>query len=239
MGISIGCLAAIIVAGLLGSVRAEVDPANAVLALVLVVVVAAYTGGRWAGGATGIVAAISYDFFLTAPYRSLAIKDGGDVLTTALLLGVGLAVGTIATSRHKAKAAGDAGTAEVAGLYRVAGLAADGAAAEEVVSAVEHEVAAVLRLRRCRFESLPLDPPLAELDHGGRVDAAYRFEGDGFALPAEGVTIAVRAGGRIAGWLVCLPADPTVGIARDRRRAALVLADHLGLALALDATRNP
>ncbi len=232
VGIGIGSLVAIGVAGLLGAVRGEISQANAALALVLVVIVAAFTGGRWAGGATAIVGALSFDFFLTAPYRSLAIKSVDDVLTTALLLGVGLAVGTIATSRSEAKAAGRAGTDEVAGLYRVARLTADGADPADVIRSVEQEVQVVLRLRACRFERLPLDPPLPELDQDGRIDAPYRFEGDGFALPEEGLAIAVRTAQRRHGWLVCTPADPTRGVSRDRRRAALVLTDHLALALA-------
>ena len=53
----------------------------------------------------------------------------------------------------------------------------------------------------------------------------------GFALPPEGVAIAVRNAGLSIGWLVCQPCAPAVGVSRDRRRTALVLADHLGLVL--------
>lgn len=103
IGIGLGTLVAIALAGALGAVRAEIDQTNAALCLVLVVIGAAYTGGRWAGGATAIASAISFAFFLTAPYQSLAIDSTDDVLTTGLLLAVGLAVGTIATSRREAR----------------------------------------------------------------------------------------------------------------------------------------
>lgn len=231
MGICIGSLMAIGLAGVLGAVRTEIDQANAALALALVVIGAAWLGGRWAGGATAIVAATSFAFFLTAPYRSLTIDSTDDVLTTVLLLGVGLAVGTIAKSRHEAKAAGRAGTEEVAGSYRVARLAAEGADTDEVIQAVEAEVAAVLHLRECRFRGLPPDPALPELTQDGRIDAPYVFDGDGFALPAEGMSIHLGSGERSLGWLTCVPAEPHSGVSRDRRRSALVMADHLALVI--------
>ena len=56
---AIGGLLAIAAAGLLGAVRGDISQANAALALVLIVVLAAFTGGRWAGVSTGIVAAVS------------------------------------------------------------------------------------------------------------------------------------------------------------------------------------
>lgn len=231
MGIGLGALAALVAAGLLGAVRGELDSANGALVLVLVVVGAAYTGGRRAGVTTGLVAAAGFDFFLTRPYDSLAIKSSDDVVTTVLLVVVGLAVGTIATARREARAHGRDGTEEVAGLYRVAGLTADGADTDTVIHAVEEEVAAVLRLQECRFERLPVDPPVPVLEPSGRVDGPYVFGGDGFVLPADGVAVAVRGGDHPLGWLVGVPADAAAGVSRDRRRTALVLADHLALAL--------
>ena len=233
VGIAIGALVAITLAGLLGSVRGEMSQANAALVLVLVVVLAAYTGGRWAGAATGFVAAVAFDFFLTRPYGSLAIKSSDDVTTTVLLLAVGLAVGHIATSRREAKMAGQAGADEVAGLYRVA--SADDSSVAAVIEAVQAEVSAVLHLTTCRFDTLHPDPTLPELEHSGRVDAPYRFEGDGFVLPGDGVFIGVTYQNRTLGWLVCTPADPAVGISSDRRRTALILAGYLGLTIAASA----
>ena len=238
MGIGLGALAAITVAGVLGSVRGEIDQADAALFLVLVVIGAAYTGGRRAGAVTGAVAAVAFDFFLTRPFQSLIINSTDDVVASVLLLAVGLAVGQIAASRQEAKVAGQAGADEVAGLYRVAGMTADGAGTDEVIEeAVQAEVASVLRLRECRFQRLPLDPPLPELEPTGRMHAPYVFEGDGFALPGEGVTIAVRDGSRMHGWLVCTPVAAGLGISRDRRRTALILADHLALTFAARAGR--
>ncbi len=239
MGIGIGALVALTVAGLLGAFRGGLDRPNAALVLVLVVIAAAAVGGRWAGVATGLTAAAGFDFFLTYPYNSLAIKSSDDVVTTFLLVLVGLAVGSIAVAGREARDHGRAGTREVAGLYRVTRLSAEGADTAEVIQAVEDEMAAILHLSECRFERLPVDPPLPALELSGRVDAPYVFEGDGFALPADGVIVAVREGDHTLGWLVCRPNAGAPGVSRDRRRTALVLADHLALTLAARTSSGP
>lgn len=227
-----GILAALAVAGVLGGIRPAVEQANAVLLLVLVVIGAAYVGGRWAGVATALAAAVSFDFFLTEPYRSLAIKHPGNVLATVLLAVVGLAVGGIARSRTDARAQAAVAHDEIVAVHRVTREAADGADVHRLVARVEGEVAKALHLAECRFEALPPTPPVPIIEPTGHVDAPYVHLGDGFALPTEGVAIEVRAEGGTLGWLVGRPAARPMGISLDRRRAALILADHLGLALA-------
>ncbi len=231
---AIGGLLAIAVAGLLGAVRGEISQANAALALVLIVVLAAFTGGRWAGVSTGIVAAVSFDFFLTEPYRSLVIRSTDDIVTTGLLVTVGLGVGHIAATRWTAKAEGRDAHDELVAIHRLAERAVGGADRASQIAATEAEVAKVLRLSGCRFDPLPHDPPLPELQPSGSVDAPYVYLGEGFVLPADGLTIAVRSPGVVHGWLTCRPADQETGISPDRRRTACILADHLGLVLAAE-----
>lgn len=221
----------VLVAGLLGGMGTLVTQANAGLVLVLIIIGAAYVGGRWAGGATALAAAISFDFFLTEPFRSLAIKSYEDIITTILLFCVGIAVGQIARSRRAARALEQQGVEDIAGIHRVTRLTADGTNLYSVIAAVEHEVAEVLDLASCSFDALAPDPPRPELAPDGHIDAPYVHVGEGFVLPPEGVAIAVRSGGRSLGWLVGEPSAPLVGISRERRRTALVLAEHLGLAL--------
>ena len=84
-------------------VRGEVDNTNIALALVVTVVVAAQVGGRIAGAVAAVSAAAAFDFFFTTPYLSLTIDSSDDVETTALLLVVGLRVGTIATRGQRAR----------------------------------------------------------------------------------------------------------------------------------------
>jgi hypothetical protein len=227
-----GVIGALCVGGLLGSMRGEVSRANAGLLLVLVIIAAAAVGGRWAGGATALAGAMAFDFFLTKPYGSLAIKSTDDIVTTILLLVAGISVGQFANTRWRDHEASLAGTEEVACLHRVASLTADGAGLIQIVGGVQREVATVLHLAQCRYEVDPTARDLPAMERTGRVDAPYVHLDDGFVLPEGGFTIPVRADGRGFGALVCTPATPSIGVSVDRRRTALVLADHLGLALA-------
>lgn len=231
IGASLGTIVAMCVTGVLGAMRPDVSQANAGLVLVLVIIAAASIGGRWAGGATALAAALSFDFFLTRPYGSLAIKSPQDVVTTVLLFAVGVTVGHFADARWAARASSRAGTDDVAELHRVATLTADGANLVQVLEEVQRTLAEILHLDVCRFEALPPDPPLPVMDPNGKVDAPYVHLGDGFALPADGFVIAVRDEGRPIGWITCIPAVPAVGVSRDRRRTALILVEHLALAL--------
>ena len=89
MGMAIGAIGPIVVAGALVGVRDSVANADVALLLVLVVVLAAVTGG-WQAGAVGrSSAALSFDFFHTKPYLSLTIDSRDDVETAPLLLLVG------------------------------------------------------------------------------------------------------------------------------------------------------
>ena len=96
LGVPLGSLASISVATLLVGVRGEIANANVALILVVCVLVGAWWGGRGAGVASTLAAAASFDFFHTRPYNSLKMTDGNDIVTTVLLLVVGLAVGEIA-----------------------------------------------------------------------------------------------------------------------------------------------
>lgn len=232
IGGALGAIVALVVAGVLGGFRGEVTQANAALMLALVTIGAATIGGRWAGGATALAGALGFDFFLTKPYNSLAIKDGSEIITTILLFVVGIAVGQIVGERARAERGKQDGVDEVGGLHRVARLVSSGAPLTDVVASVEVEVAKVLLVPACTFSLLPPDDPHPSMDETGRIDAAYVHVDDGFALPPEGITVPVRGAGAALGWLVCEPPDRLVGVAPDRRRTALILADLLGATLA-------
>lgn len=228
IGGALGAIVAITVAGLLGGFRGEVDHANAALILALVTIGAATIGGRWAGGATALAGALGFDFFLTQPYGSLAIKDGSEIITTILLFVVGVAVGHIVGERVHAERGKQAGADEVAGLHRIGRLVADDAPLATVIESVEREVAAVLLVPSSEFTLLPPDQAGPTMDATGRVDAPYVHVDDGFTLPRDGVVIPVRNGGSTVGWLACAAPDRLVGVSPDRRRTAIVLADLLG-----------
>ena len=74
----------------------------------IVVVAVAALGGRAAGIVTALAAVVSFDFFHTEPYLSLAIDSRDDIETTVLLLVAAVLVGTIASAgRIGAPAGGD------------------------------------------------------------------------------------------------------------------------------------
>jgi len=216
----------------MGSVRTEVTHANAALVLALVTIGAATVGGRWAGGATALAGAVGFDFFLTEPYGSLAIKDGSEIVTTILLFVLGVAVGQIVGERARAERGKQAGADEVSGLHRVAQLVSGDAPLSQVITTVEDEIAKVLLVPEATYTLLPPDPAPPVMDGSGRVDAPYVHLEDGFALPSPGVLVPVRGAGTARGWVVCGPPSGLVGVSSDRRRTALVLAGLLGAALA-------
>ena len=79
MGMAIGAIGPIVVAGALAGVRDSVANADVALLLVLVVVLATVTGGWQAGAVGAVVAALSFDFFHTKPYLSLTMDSRDDV----------------------------------------------------------------------------------------------------------------------------------------------------------------
>ena len=68
-------------------------------ALLALVILVAEFGGRRAAVATAVAAALSLDFFLTAPYLHLEIHDKHDVTAFLGLAGCGLLCALLASRR--------------------------------------------------------------------------------------------------------------------------------------------
>ena len=100
-GLGLAALGPLVVASLLVTVRDHMARSNAALVFVIVVVLAAALGGRWAGVTAAVISAMSYDFFLTRPYGSLKIDELEDIVATVLLLAVGLIVGEVVVWAHR------------------------------------------------------------------------------------------------------------------------------------------
>lgn len=95
MLLSMAVAGPIAVAAALGMVVHLLDPAAAALVLVLVIVVVSLRGD-WVANLLAVVAsAVSFDYFLTAPRRSLKIHDSGDIQVTVALVLVGAAIGAV------------------------------------------------------------------------------------------------------------------------------------------------
>lgn len=94
-----GAVGSLAVALALVPVRDDVGQASVALALVLVVVAAAAAGGRVAAAGTSAAAALVFNFLHAAPRYSFHLRNTADVVTSVLMVLVGVAVGEVAVRR--------------------------------------------------------------------------------------------------------------------------------------------
>jgi hypothetical protein len=238
LGVGVGGLASLVVASGLVAVRDDSANVNVALVLVLIVLGAAAVGGRTAGAMSGLVGATSFDFFHTRPYGSLKIARANDLVTTALLLVVGLAMGEAVerSSRFKARLRDD--QKQLRRLYRVARLAASGTEDErDLVLTVTAELMDALRLRACHFERPPFLSELPHLRADGTIAATSPrvfHPNQGFELPSLGVDLRVVGRRGTIGRFVLMP-EPNARVSTERLLTAVALADELGLAFTATA----
>lgn len=237
-GVVLAALGPLAVAAALVSVRDVVSNADIALALVLVVLAAALTGGRVAGAVAAVSAMLSFDFFFTRPYLSLSIDSGNDLLTTVLLLPIGLIVGTVAARARDARREAADSRDRVHRVHHLAELTAQGADPAVVLDRAQRDLVELLGLADCRFEALPFESDLPVLERNGVVlTTSRRYTLDGFELPAEGVALPVLSRGRPVGRFVLVP-TPGTGVSLERRIVAIALADQAGGALNPAQERN-
>lgn len=96
-----GVLGSVLVAVLLIPVRDSIGSASVALALVLVVVAAAATGGRVAAAVASAAAALTFNFVHAAPLYTFHLRNTADVVTSVLMILVGIAVGEVAVRRFR------------------------------------------------------------------------------------------------------------------------------------------
>ena len=231
----IAIIGPIAVAALLVPLRDELVSTNLALILVVVVVLAAVAGGRAPGATAAVVAALSYDFFLTRPYQSLHIESTDDIETALILLAIGLIVGQLVVVVRRGRGAVRRGAEEIAALHRVSEIAATGSDIDELTRSVEQSVRDLLGLETCWFEATPYEPLPVHLERGGAVvGGELRVGSGGFAFPVDGVELPVMGRGQVQGRLVMMPKLDR-GTSIEERVVAVALADQLGAALAADA----
>jgi K+-sensing histidine kinase KdpD len=232
MGMTIGAIGPIVVAGALVGIRDSISNADVALLLVLVIVLAASTGG-WQAGATGaVVSTLAFDFFHTKPYLSLTIDSREDAETAVLLLLVGVSVGLLAGRAREARAAARHSSSEIDRIHRVAELAAHGASGEDVLLQAQIELEALLELASCRFEAPPHLHALATVERNGTVTgtSVRHYARGELELPREGSELPVLARGQQVGRFV-LDTKPGVGVSLEQRLVAVAIADQVGAAL--------
>jgi hypothetical protein len=96
-----GALGSVIAAVLLVPLRTAIGPASVALALVLVVVAAAAWGGRVAAAIASAVAALSFNFVHAEPLYTFHLRNTADVVSSVLMILVGIAVGEVAVRRFR------------------------------------------------------------------------------------------------------------------------------------------
>jgi K+-sensing histidine kinase KdpD len=130
---SVGAFVASLLVGVaIEPFRRTIGLENVVLVYLLVVVLAAAVGGRTAGLFAAVSAALSYDFFLTTPYHTLAIDSAAQLITVGLLLATGLVASLAGRARRRLSVAADEQAGLLQLLNAVAATAAAGGDADRV-----------------------------------------------------------------------------------------------------------
>ena len=188
------CAAALALPAALVPVRERLDNANVALVLMGLVVVAGIIAGRLPALCVAATGALSFNFFQTQPFGTLKMTNGNDVLLTSLLAICGIAVGEVAVHRTRRATESAQRRFDLNALERLTRIATDDPLAV-TWARTRAEIERVLAARQVWFEpteALTAGAALPRLDregvHGVRV---HRWTGDGFALPDEGVQIAV------------------------------------------------
>jgi len=97
--ISAGPLFAILLGMALTPVRHATPASNFTFVFLALTIAVARLGGRWPALATALCSSLSLDFFLTEPYRRLAIADKHDVIAFVGLTVCGLLAAVLGRSR--------------------------------------------------------------------------------------------------------------------------------------------
>jgi hypothetical protein len=216
--------------------RARVTSANVALIFVICVLAAAIARGRLGAILAALSAAFWFDFLFTHPYNSVTINRADDMITTGLLVVVGLIAGELVVRARRSVQAAYAARRDVARLQRISELAAGGESAGALIRIVQDELVELLGLRGCRWERPPYATDLPLLRHGRvRVTTLGDVETEHLARsPRNQIALPVWGEGRELGRLVLvLPYDATgISFRPGDREAAVALADQLGAALA-------
>ena len=146
-----GFAASILVGVALRPLRESAGLENVVVVYVIVVALTAAIGGRAAGLASSLSAALAYNWFFTTPYETLRIDSAEQVATVALLFVAGLlaSLGGRATRRARVEAREEADVLQVLTAVNLAaargGLKADPVAADGLRDLLDARAVRVVR----------------------------------------------------------------------------------------------
>jgi K+-sensing histidine kinase KdpD len=233
----VGPVAVFAIAGLLVTVRDPIGSANVALVLLAVVFAVGALGGRLAGAAAAAMAALSFNFFHTEPYRTLRIDATKDIVTVLLLFVIGVGAGWLADRRRAGEREADDRRLEVLRLAAAVERVTRAAAAEEAEKSATNVVQHELGLRSCRIvahgdEAVTM--PVIDW-RGGLRDEQNVVRRGQFRLPDGGAAVPVTFATRSFGMMVLEPSEARP-VDDFQRRFAAAVAEVLGATLAgLDA----
>jgi hypothetical protein len=153
--------------------------------------------GRRPALAVAAVGALAFNYFHTEPYGTLKMANGNDVILSVMLIVCGLTVGEIAAARSRRAIESAARALDLASLERLT-FVASSSGLDVTWTCIRDELERVLVATRVWFEpadAITVGAALPLLDSGGvHGIRVHRWTGNGFALPEEGVQLAVGSG---------------------------------------------
>lgn len=216
-----GSLGLLVVSVLLVPAREWLGNTNVALVLLVVVVAAAAFGGRLAGVATAVVAALAFNVIHTEPYATVIIERRMDVITTVLLALVGVAVGELTHRRIVSARRARRRDYAVSRVHRIAELVEHGRPVDDIATAVCDELSAELGLRAALYHPTPASAARARILHNGTIRGRIDAE-----LPSGGAVVDLRSHGRPVAHLELLP-GPRTRTSEAGLVVAVVMADLL------------
>jgi K+-sensing histidine kinase KdpD len=218
-----GFAASILLGVALRPLRESAGLENVVVLYVIVVALTAAVGGRAAGLASSLSAALAYTWFFTTPYETLRIDSAEQLATVGLLFLAGLvaSLGGRATRRARVEAREEADVLRMLNAVSLAaardGLKADVVAAEWLRDLLDARTVQVVRegpegdlvVATAGQTGGDLDlGRLPHLDEEGRIPSGHRRAVAGtLVLPAQGAVVDLVRRDRRVGSLVIVPAE--------------------------------
>ena len=230
--VSVAAVAPLALCAAIGAAPDKVPDASVAVGLVLVIVAAAATGVRAGGLVAAVSSAAGFDFFLTQPYRSLAIDSAEDVEVAVLLLVVGVAVTELALWGQRQRADVGRQRGYLDGVMATAESVARDVDLARVATSVAARIREVLDLDRCEFVASPSLPGGPVLERDGSVSrGGTSLDVDRSGLPVDRVVLLpVHGGPGPRGYFELTSASHVARPTRDQRRVAVLLADQVAAA---------
>ncbi len=196
----------------------------AALCMVALIEALAVMGDRVSGVLATLSAAVSFDFFLTAPYERITITRLPDLQTTISILLIGVIVTEVAARSHRHRRAASEDAHFIAMLGDVVAMSSRNEKGSQILDCATSSLMTLLTLRACRFDPAIPDPPLARIQPSGEVvHVGLRWPVAEIGLPGPECEILCAHRGTRVGRFVLTP-TPGFALTRERLTMAVVLA---------------